>query len=226
MDARAKLVARGKIAAWVRIHRQAGAPIVLTNGVFDLLHLGHVRYLQEARALGASLLVGLNSDASTRRLKGSRRPLVPEQERAEVLAGLACVDAVTIFDEDTATALVEEVRPEIYVKGGDYAAPDQRGVRHFIYADELRRLAASAPDSPARPLLTRASAAPHRNRALPSPAATPRYRGAWSPPSDLFTRLPEARVVAQYGGSICLIPYLPGHSTSDLIERIARRYGV
>ncbi|GAC1453501.1 MAG: hypothetical protein PVSMB4_14220 [Ktedonobacterales bacterium] len=226
MDATEKLVARGEIAAWVRIHRKARAPIVLTNGVFDLLHLGHVRYLQEARALGAALLVGLNSDASTQRLKGPRRPLVPEQERAEVLAGLACVDAVTIFDEDTATELVEEVRPEIYVKGGDYAAPDQRGVRHRIYADELRRLAASAPDSPTRPLLPRASAAPHRNRTLPSPAATPRDRGAWSPPSDLFTRLPEARAVAHYGGSICLIPYLPGHSTSDLIERIARRYGV
>lgn len=196
MDATEKILARDQIAAWVRTHRDASAPIVLTNGVFDLLHLGHVRYLQQARALGAVLLVGLNSDRSTRRLKGTQRPLVPEDERAEMLAGLACVDAVTIFAEDTAVALVAQVRPEIYVKGGDYAGVDARGTLTRIGPEELRRLARSSEETP------------------DSPAVLP----------NLFTRLPEARAVAQYGGSLCLIPYLRGHSTSELIERIANRY--
>jgi D-glycero-beta-D-manno-heptose 1-phosphate adenylyltransferase len=99
----------------------AGLTLVFTNGVFDLLHLGHVRYLQEARALGDILVVGLNSDASVRRLKGPSRPLVPQAERAELLAALACVDYLVIYDTDTAEHLVESLRPEVYVKGGDYA---------------------------------------------------------------------------------------------------------
>ena len=95
---------------------------VFTNGVFDLLHVGHVRYLQAARALGDCLIVGLNSDASARALKGARHPIVPQAERAELLAALACVDYVIIYDEVTAEHLVETLRPEIYVKGGDYMA--------------------------------------------------------------------------------------------------------
>ncbi len=94
---------------------------VFTNGVFDILHIGHVRYLQAARALGDCLIVGLNSDASARALKGERRPIVPQAERAEVLAALACVDAVVIFEEVTAETTVAAIRPEVYVKGGDYA---------------------------------------------------------------------------------------------------------
>lgn len=103
--------------------RAGDRTLVFTNGVFDLLHLGHVRYLQEARALGDILVVGLNSDASVRRLKGPRRPLVPQAERAELLAALACVDHVVIYDTDTAEHLVAALQPEVYVKGGDYARP-------------------------------------------------------------------------------------------------------
>jgi rfaE bifunctional protein nucleotidyltransferase chain/domain len=102
---------------------EAGYTLVFSNGVFDLLHLGHVRYLKEARALGDLLVVGLNSDASVRRLKGPGRPLVPQSERAELLAALACVDYVVIYDTDTAEHLVAALQPEVYVKGGDYARP-------------------------------------------------------------------------------------------------------
>jgi rfaE bifunctional protein nucleotidyltransferase chain/domain len=93
---------------------------VFTNGVFDILHAGHVRYLQAARALGDCLIVGLNSDASTRTLKGEQHPIIPQDERAEMLAALECVDYVVIFDEVTAERVVETLHPEIYVKGGDY----------------------------------------------------------------------------------------------------------
>ncbi len=96
--------------------------LVLTNGCFDLLHVGHVRYLQAARALGDALAVGLNSDASVRRLKGPTRPYTPETERAEILAALGCIDFLTIFHEDTAELLVEGIRPAVYVKGGDYSS--------------------------------------------------------------------------------------------------------
>jgi D-glycero-beta-D-manno-heptose 1-phosphate adenylyltransferase len=96
-------------------------PWVFTNGVFDVLHRGHVSYLQAARALGGSLIVALNTDASARRLgKGPDRPLNKQDDRAYVIAGLACVDAVTFFDEDTPYALIEKIRPDIIVKGGDY----------------------------------------------------------------------------------------------------------
>jgi D-glycero-beta-D-manno-heptose 1-phosphate adenylyltransferase len=96
--------------------------VVLTNGHFDLLHVGHVRYLQAARALGDALAVGLNSDASAAARKPGR-PLVPQADRAELLAALACVDAVVIFDALTADELVEALRPEVYVKGGDWGRP-------------------------------------------------------------------------------------------------------
>jgi rfaE bifunctional protein nucleotidyltransferase chain/domain len=97
-------------------------PLVFTNGVFDILHRGHVTYLAEARALGAALVVAVNSDASVRRLgKGNDRPLNTEADRAAVLAALACVDLVTIFTEQVPLASIEAVNPDIYVKGGDYA---------------------------------------------------------------------------------------------------------
>jgi rfaE bifunctional protein nucleotidyltransferase chain/domain len=98
----------------------AGRRLVFTNGCFDLLHTGHVRYLQQARALGDALVVALNSDASVRALKGPARPINSEQDRAEVLAALACVDYVTIFPDERVTDLVREIRPHIYAKGGDY----------------------------------------------------------------------------------------------------------
>jgi D-beta-D-heptose 7-phosphate kinase/D-beta-D-heptose 1-phosphate adenosyltransferase len=104
-----------------------GKRVVFTNGVFDLLHRGHVELLEQARALGDALFLGLNSDASTRRLKGERRPLVPQADRAAVLAALAAVDAVVIFDEDTPAALVERLRPDVLVKGADYAADEIAG---------------------------------------------------------------------------------------------------
>jgi rfaE bifunctional protein nucleotidyltransferase chain/domain len=105
-----------------RALRDRGA-LVLTNGHFDLLHVGHLQYLEQARALGAALFVGINSDGSTRRLKGPGRPLIPGVERARLLAALAPVDACILFEADTATALVQALQPEIYAKGGDYAAP-------------------------------------------------------------------------------------------------------
>ncbi len=94
--------------------------LVFTNGCFDLLHVGHVRYLQEARALGDALVVAVNGDASVRALKGPSRPINAEEDRAEVLAGLECVDYVTIFHEERITDLARTVRPHLYVKGGDY----------------------------------------------------------------------------------------------------------
>jgi rfaE bifunctional protein nucleotidyltransferase chain/domain len=100
--------------------RAAGRKLVFTNGCFDLLHAGHVRYLQQARALGDALLVALNGDASVRGLKGPGRPLNCEEDRAEVLSALACVDYVTIFQDERVTALVSEIKPQIYAKGGDY----------------------------------------------------------------------------------------------------------
>jgi rfaE bifunctional protein nucleotidyltransferase chain/domain len=143
--------------------KAAGKVVVCTNGVFDLLHYGHLQYLDAARALGDVLVVGLNSDASTRRYKGPTRPLVPEEERAALLLALEPVDQVVIFDEPTAERLVAELRPEIYCKGGDYA--------------------------------------PERAKALP-----------------------EAAIVQAYGGEVRLIPYLEGHSTSELIRLIRERY--
>jgi D-glycero-beta-D-manno-heptose 1-phosphate adenylyltransferase len=109
-------------AAW----RDAGDTIVVTNGCFDLLHVGHVRYLTAARALGARLVVALNDDGSTRVLKGAGRPFIPLAERAELLYALRAVDVVVPFGESTAVAVVRALRPDIYVKGGDYDDRDRR----------------------------------------------------------------------------------------------------
>jgi len=102
--------------------RSAGKKIVATNGCFDLLHVGHVRYLQAARALGDVLVVGLNGDGSVHELKGAGRPITTQGDRAEILAALACVDLVTIFPEIRATKFLAAVRPAVYVKGGDYTS--------------------------------------------------------------------------------------------------------
>lgn len=104
-----------------RLRRQ-GQRIILANGCFDLLHVGHLRYLQAARALGDVLFVGINSDAAVQRLKGVGRPLMPARERAEILASLRSVDHVVVFDDDTADRLVAAVRPAVYAKGTDYTA--------------------------------------------------------------------------------------------------------
>jgi D-beta-D-heptose 7-phosphate kinase/D-beta-D-heptose 1-phosphate adenosyltransferase len=102
--------------------RAAGRIVVFTNGVFDLLHPGHVRYLQSARGLGDALIVGLNADASVRRNKGPSRPINSERERAELVAALACVDAVVLFDDDTPAAIIRSIQPDVLVKGADWAA--------------------------------------------------------------------------------------------------------
>jgi rfaE bifunctional protein nucleotidyltransferase chain/domain len=100
--------------------RGEGRSLVFTNGVFDLLHVGHLRYLRLARALGDALAVGLNADACVKRLKGEKRPILPEAERAEMLAALTCVDYVCLFEEDDPRALIKIVVPQILVKGGDW----------------------------------------------------------------------------------------------------------
>jgi len=111
--------------------RQSG-PVVFTNGVFDLLHVGHVTLLEAARAEGGALVVAVNSDASVRRLeKGTDRPIVPEGERARLLAALACVDCVVVFDQETPLALIERLRPDVLVKGADYAR------RAIVGADQV-----------------------------------------------------------------------------------------
>lgn len=97
------------------------AKVVFTNGCFDILHVGHVRYLKQARELGDVLVIGLNTDAGVRRLKGSERPLQPEGARAEILAALGCVDFVVLFGEETPEQLIRQVRPDVLVKGGDYS---------------------------------------------------------------------------------------------------------
>ena len=136
--------------------KEAGRTVVFTNGCFDILHAGHVRYLNAAKALGDILVVGLNSDESVRRLKGEGRPVNPAEDRAEVLAGLRSVDHVVVFDEATAEVLVSQIRPDIYVKGGDYS----------------------------------------------------------------LDRLPEAAIVAAYGGKTVLVPMVEGRSTTNVIRRL------
>lgn len=109
-------------AAFAEQLRAAGKHVVFTNGVFDLLHPGHVRYLQAARAEGDALIVGVNSDRSVRAIKGPGRPLTPETERAEILSALACVDAAVVFDQDMPAEIIRRIQPDILVKGADWAA--------------------------------------------------------------------------------------------------------
>ena len=116
-----KIVTWETLKAEVEKRRQAGKTIAFTNGCFDILHVGHVQYLQAARELGDLLILGLNSDASVRAIKGEKRPIVPEAERAEVVAALTAVDFVTFFDDTTPLKLIETLRPDILVKGGDWS---------------------------------------------------------------------------------------------------------
>ena len=150
------LVADRDITALAEILRHGGKRIVFTNGCFDILHAGHVRYLAAAKNQGDILIVGLNSDASVRRLKGSTRPINGEEDRAEVLSSLHCVDYVVIFSEQTAETIVGKIKPDVYVKGADYT----------------------------------------------------------------IDTLPEAKVVAGYGGKVAFIPLVPGRSTSNVIKKI------
>ena len=185
-----KIYPRDLLAPIVAARQQAGEVGVFTNGCFDLLHLGHVQYLKRARSLGDFVVVALNSDDSTRRLKGPTRPLVPERERAEVLAALENVDYVTTFDEDTVEASLTALRPAIFVKGGDYAGGDGSQDRE-LSAEEVRALARAGND---------------QSRAI-----------------GVFAR--EASIVTDAGGRVALLSYLPGHSTTELIQRILAAYG-
>lgn len=151
-----KLMTREKAKDHLLELTAQGKKVVFTNGCFDILHAGHVRYLSKARELGDYLVVGLNSDASVKRLKGPERPINHENDRAEVLAGLWAVDGVVIFDEPTAEPLVQLFQPQVYVKGGDYEVKS----------------------------------------------------------------LPEAQLVAGYGGETVLIAEVPGRSSSKVIEKI------
>jgi rfaE bifunctional protein nucleotidyltransferase chain/domain len=118
-----KLIDLGKLSEISDELRAAGKTVVATNGCFDLLHVGHIRYLQKARTFGDVLIVGLNGDASVRKLKGAARPITDERDRAEILAALECVDMVVIFSDERAVKFLEAASPAVYVKGGDYT-PD------------------------------------------------------------------------------------------------------
>ena len=117
-----KILSRSELRSQVQEWRGAGERVTLANGNFDLLHVGHVRYLRAAKALGGKLVVAINSDESVRALKGEARPIMPENERAEIIAALADVDAVVIFPELDVRAIIREIRPEIQAKGTDYTA--------------------------------------------------------------------------------------------------------
>ncbi len=161
LDSTHKILLGDALASALHQRRQRGETIVFTNGCFDLLHVGHIQYLQHARALGDCLVVALNDDASVRLLKGERRPLLPQQERARILAALGCVDYVTIFSEATPLTLITHLRPHVLVKGGDYT------------------------------------------------------------PETVVGR----DVVEAYGGRVCIMPYLAGISTTEIIGSIVERYG-
>ncbi|MGA8300725.1 MAG: adenylyltransferase/cytidyltransferase family protein [Terriglobales bacterium] len=117
-----KIVSRAELRRRVQNWRRAGERVTLANGCFDVLHVGHIRYLHAARELGGKLVVAVNSDASVRSLKGPGRPVMPAEERAEILAALADVDAVVIFSEKDARAIIREIHPDFHAKGTDYTA--------------------------------------------------------------------------------------------------------
>mgnify|MGYP000843948236 FL=1 len=119
-----RILGRGALRELCARWRAQGETVVFTNGCFDILHVGHARYLEQARALGDHLVVGVNSDRSTRALKGPERPIVPESERAEMVASLRAVDAVSIFDEELPDEVIRAVRPNIHTKVGDYREED------------------------------------------------------------------------------------------------------
>ena len=130
----APVLERNRLIARVAIERRGGAQIVLANGCFDLFHVGHIRYLAGAKALGDILIVGINSDEQVRKLKGENRPFMSEQERAEIVSALKFVDYVTIFPEATVTELIRAVRPDFHAKGTDYTTetvPEREIVREY-----------------------------------------------------------------------------------------------
>jgi len=157
---REKIIAWDKLPKWRAAMRVSGRKLVVTNGCFDILHLGHVIYLETARNFGDALLVGVNGDEATRQLKGAGRPVNAESDRAAVLAALASVDGVCVFAEKTATRFLSAAQPDVYVKGGDYTL------------DTLNQ--------------------------------------------------DERRAVESAGGKIVIIPFVPGKSTTAVLEKISR----
>jgi rfaE bifunctional protein nucleotidyltransferase chain/domain len=129
-----KIINRENLAPILDDLRKEGKKIVFTNGCFDLLHVGHLRYLEQAREEGDLLVLGLNSDRSVRELKGETRPLLPQEERAEMMAALSMVDYIVIFDERTPLNLIKELRPDILVKGGDWKREDIVGGQEVKFA--------------------------------------------------------------------------------------------
>ena len=130
----ALILDRNRLLARIAIERRRGAKIVLANGCFDLIHVGHIRYLEAARALGDVLVVGINSDEQVKQLKGASRPLTPERERAEIVAALRFVDYVTVFPEQTVAELIRAIRPNVHAKGTDYTeqtVPEREIVREY-----------------------------------------------------------------------------------------------
>jgi len=139
--ARHKILSRTDAVSAVRRAQRRGERVVFTNGCFDLLHVGHVRSLEQARGLGEHLVVALNSDASVRRIKGPSRPIVRARERAEVLAALGCVDWVVIFGEDTPLRLIRALRPDVLAKGGDWSLATIVGREDVLgWGGSVRRL--------------------------------------------------------------------------------------
>ena len=157
---RSKIIAWEKLSEWRKAFRASGKKLVVTNGCFDILHLGHVTYLENARSRGDALLIGVNSDAAVRGLKGAGRPVNSETDRAAVLAALQSVDGVCLFTDTTATRFLAAAQPDIYVKGGDYTL-------ETLNQD-------------------------------------------------------ERRAVESAGGKIVLVPFVPGKSTTGLLEKISR----
>jgi rfaE bifunctional protein nucleotidyltransferase chain/domain len=157
---RDKIIAWDKLPAWRKDFRASGKKLVVTNGCFDILHLGHVSYLENARNFGDALLVGINNDETTQQLKGAGRPVNSENDRAAVLAALESVNGVCIFADKTATKFLAAAQPDIYVKGGDYTV------------DTLNQ--------------------------------------------------DERRAVESAGGKIVIVPFVPGKSTTSLLEKISR----
>lgn len=130
----APILSRPDLIAHVSAERERGSLIILANGCFDLIHAGHIRYLEGAKRLGGFLVVGINSDDQVRLLKGNGRPFISERERAEILASLRCVDAVTIFSEPTVDELIDAIRPDVHAKGTDYTTetvPERERVRQY-----------------------------------------------------------------------------------------------
>jgi len=165
--ARSKLVSRREAARFARAARRKGQRLVFTSGCFDLLHVGHLRSLEQARSFGDLLVVGVNTDASVRRLKGAERPIVPARQRAELLAALACVDRVLLFGGATPRALIAELAPHVYAKGGDWPLRVlRRDDLPGDFSGEIRRLR-QIPGLRTTTLLQRARGKPRRAKRRP-----------------------------------------------------------